>query len=403
MTTPDASPRAVAREGLDGWGYPLLALALLLPGLDPLVRELGGGATAAISGALTLAAVILGRRPGTARALNRAFGRIPTAMLAFAAVTMVLLLTAEPTSIAHSDRNHALTLAGQRLLAGLYPYGASTFFGKPITPMPGGVILALPFSGLFGNAGLQNALVLLVILAVLTSNLRNRGLAHLAFVGVVLSPYVVYQIRWGEDLLANGAWVAVGALLVLHTWQEDAVDWRGMGSALLLGVALSWRPNMLVVVLPVAAHVLGRQGTARALLLAVVSLGGFLAVTLPFLLPDPARFSPIHVSSRLGPPGSAERLGLLALVVAFALASGVVGWLEGRHRTGYRLTLLAAAAGVGGQVLTRFLADSLQVGRLSLGTLGYGIMASILLVFAATRLIEHGQRSAGPQAAIDAA
>jgi hypothetical protein len=396
LTAPDAGSRGLARGGLDGWGYPLLLVALLVPGLDPMVRLLGGTVALALFVALTGAAVMLARRPEAARALNHALGGIPTSVLAGAAVALVLLLTAEPTSIAHSDRNHALTLAGQRLLAGLYPYGAPTFLGEPITPMPGGVVLALPFSGLFGNAGFQNALVLLVLLAVLTSNLRSRGLAHLAFVGVVVSPYVVYQIRWGEDLLANGAWVAVGALLVLHTWREHPVDWRGVGSALLLGVTLSWRPNMLVVLLPVVAHVLARHGMARALLLSVAILAGFLAVTLPFFLPDPARFSPIHVSSRLGPPGSLERFGLLAVVGGSALASGLVAWLEGRHREGYRLTLLAAAAAIGGQVLARFLANTVQMGHPSLGTLGYGVMASILLVFAATRLIEQGQRSAEP-------
>src|SRR2546426_7380654 len=45
-----------------------------------------------------------------------------------------------------SDRDDALNVALQTLLVGHYPYGATTYLGNPPTPMPGALILALPFS-----------------------------------------------------------------------------------------------------------------------------------------------------------------------------------------------------------------------------------------------------------------
>ena len=73
-----------------------------------------------------------------------------------------------------------------------------------------------------------------------------------------------------------------------------------------LGVPLSGRPHMHVVGFPLAAHLWSRHGAGLALRFSAVTLAAFLAVTLPFLLPDPARFTPFHIESRLGPSGSLE-------------------------------------------------------------------------------------------------
>jgi len=54
-----------------------------------------------------------------------------------------------------SDRDDALNVALQALLSGHYPYYAQTYLGNPPTPMPGALLLALPFFAL-GTSAWQN-------------------------------------------------------------------------------------------------------------------------------------------------------------------------------------------------------------------------------------------------------
>ena len=56
-----------------------------------------------------------------------------------------------------SDRDEALQVGGEALLAGEYPYYQRTFLDNPISPMPGSILAALPFAAV-GQAGLQNLL-----------------------------------------------------------------------------------------------------------------------------------------------------------------------------------------------------------------------------------------------------
>ena len=58
-------------------------------------------------------------------------------------------------SFGSTDTDDAIDIALSELLAGRYPYYPQTFLGLPISPMPGALLLALPFYAL-GNSALQN-------------------------------------------------------------------------------------------------------------------------------------------------------------------------------------------------------------------------------------------------------
>jgi hypothetical protein len=61
------------------------------------------------------------------------------------------------TPMRGSDRDDALLDATSALLRGEFPYSRPTYLGNPITPLPGALLLAVPFV-LAGNAALANAL-----------------------------------------------------------------------------------------------------------------------------------------------------------------------------------------------------------------------------------------------------
>jgi len=54
-----------------------------------------------------------------------------------------------------SDRDEALNIAIEELMAGHYPYYAKTYLDHPISPLPGSLLLASPFA-ILGNSAYQN-------------------------------------------------------------------------------------------------------------------------------------------------------------------------------------------------------------------------------------------------------
>ena len=54
-----------------------------------------------------------------------------------------------------SDADNALNIATRALLRGRFPYYQPTYLGNPISPLPGSLLLAVPFV-LLGNSAYQN-------------------------------------------------------------------------------------------------------------------------------------------------------------------------------------------------------------------------------------------------------
>lgn len=195
-----------------------------------------------------------------------------------------------------SDGDDALELAVGELLAGRYPYYSPTYLGNPITPLPGALLLALPFT-LLGRAAFQNLFWLALFLWTLYRWGRgSQGALSLLWTLLLLAPLFLYTLLIGSDYLANTLYV----LLALAWAGRARQGWAGWAAPLFLGLALSSRLHFLLL-LPPFATLLWQQAGGRHALQSLLLAGlAFLVVTLPFYLYDPPAFSPLHTLQKFG-------------------------------------------------------------------------------------------------------
>ncbi|QDG51669.1 hypothetical protein FIV42_13190 [Persicimonas caeni] len=222
-------------------------------------------------------------------------------LFGFVALAFVVLYPMANAGIfgAGSDADDALNLAVGELLAGRYPYYPQTYLENPISPMPGAVLLAVPFAVVW-TSSLQNLLWLGAFFAWMWRKRRDSWDALFFTCLLLSSPAVMQQAMTGTDLLANSIYVALGCLWVIDSLSKDQPGWKGAATASLLGILLSSRAHFLFVTPLLLGLVARRVGWKSAWSLAAVAGASFLAVTLPFFLYDPASFSPLHTSSKLG-------------------------------------------------------------------------------------------------------
>jgi len=264
-----------------------------------------------------------------------------------------------------SDRDDALNLGARELLRGRCPYHVTTYLGNPIAPLPGGVVLALPFVLLFGNSAYQNFFWLAIFFLLAQQVLREaRHALLLLWSLLVFSPVLLQQIITGGDLPANSIAVLVLSWLMMRVprpWKPAA--------ALLLGVSLAWRLNFLLL-LPLLLGLLWREvGGKAALGLLGLILGAFGSLVLPFALHAPhgvspfleqnkfARFEGIFPHASLLLPLAA---GGYALVRSRASADAIGFFRESAHVLAFPIAC--------GLILT-----TLQTGRLDLRLADYGV------------------------------
>jgi hypothetical protein len=229
-----------------------------------------------------------------------------------------------------ADMNNALDDALGRLFAGAYPYHVQTFLGQPITPMPGALLAAAPFH-LLGFTVLQGVFWL-AVLALLVARARGASAGGVGAaagpwvvgVALLLSPAVLYHLFQGIDYVANGTYVLAALLLVLAT-ADGGRPGRMALAAVVLGVALSSRLNFLILVPLVVLPLYRTRGLVPAAAVAVGSAAGFLAITLPFFLYDPAGFSPFHTAGLLAPIAGIPFSHLLPPLLA-GVAALWLGW-----------------------------------------------------------------------------
>jgi hypothetical protein len=209
-----------------------------------------------------------------------------------------------------SDRDDAIERATAALLDGRYPYYQRTNLDKEISPLPGSLVLAIPFA--LANVVPAQSLLWLGgwFLFVLT-----RGPAIPAVALVTLgSPAVLHDVVTGGDLVANSLYV-LGAILAV-TEASSRYRWPGYVFA---GVALSSRPTFWLVLPPLAVYFARTGRGAREPIVAIVLVSAM--VTLPFYLWDPAAFTPLHVAGKLAGARSLFPNGDWVLVVT---ATGLV-------------------------------------------------------------------------------
>lgn len=291
-------PRGGARAAL---AAPAFAAVMLLASLQAVWTRAGTAGAAAYALAVAAASLV---PPGRLRAAARrvAARHLPwlAGLALLLAVLFALVYPAADRGVlgGGSDRDEALDLAVRALAAGEHPYRLRTYLGNPITPMPGALLLASPFVAL-GGAALQGLFWVPALALALGRALRDRGAGVLlAAAAVALCPEALRDLLGGGDLFVSAAYVTVALVLAMDAAGGRSPRWAAAAASVLLGVALSSRPNFALL-FPLALAGLARAGGGRGAWMGALAAASFAAVTAPLYLADPAGFSPLHTADKL--------------------------------------------------------------------------------------------------------
>src|SRR5260370_6837948 len=173
-----------------------------------------------------------------------------------------------------SDADDGLNLAVKELLNGRYPYSVRTYLDNPISPLPGAILLAIPFV-LVGSSAYQNLFWLGVFCFVLFRMMQSwRATLILFWTILIVSPVVMNHVVTGGDYPTNTIYFLVFILLSLTSRpRADSLSWKKLLAVLLLGIGLSSPANFLLFVAPLFSGLTLRarcgppaRGSALALL-----------------------------------------------------------------------------------------------------------------------------------------
>lgn len=198
-----------------------------------------------------------------------------------------------------SDRADALRVSGSALIHGRYPYYTSTYLGNDITPLPGAILLALPFF-LLGNVAFQNLFWLAAFIAFACWFFCDRATAFI-FVLLLLGTSAVNLDDFvvGGDLLVNAMYICIALACVIATHEQKSSLWSQLVSAVFLGLAIDSRPVYIVVFPLTFAYLCQHGGAKQAIRALLVSAGAATLWSVPFYLHSPAHFTPLHLRDKL--------------------------------------------------------------------------------------------------------
>ena len=217
------------------------------------------------------------------------------AVLAAAAVVAAFVIL-YPVANTHqpgagSDDDDAINEGTSALLAGRFPYSATTYLGNAVHQLPGTLILASPFV-LLGTSALQNLFWIPLFFLAVNAQAGRRATVELLWTVLALSPAIMWEVVTGTGYVAN----TISVLLAL--WVLIRTRRRGL-AAVAFGLALASRANF-VFLTPLAFGYLrqhaGTRAAWRATALTIATVAG---LTLPFYLYDPRHFTPLEGANRL--------------------------------------------------------------------------------------------------------
>lgn len=222
---------------------------------------------------------------------------------AFCAVFAIAFLVLYPLANsgrfgAGADRDDALNVGLRAMMSGHNPYSVMTYLDHRPTPMPGALLMALPFY-LLGNAAYQN-LVWVPLFAVWASRRCGAGPA-LWFLLVFMagSPATLADVMAGGDYTINALYVAIAMSVVVAAYATDSRG-KWFASTIVLALAMSSRP-IYIMAAPILAGVIYRsRGLATALTFAGVASVACALINGPYFLADPAIFPLRTVADKLG-------------------------------------------------------------------------------------------------------
>jgi hypothetical protein len=283
-----------------------------------------------------------------------------------------------------SDGDDALMLGAAELISGRYPFYPRTYLANPIAPMPGAIILSIPFV-LLGIYPLQAVFWLIAFfltLAITTGNMRGTLLMALPILAV--SPTIFQNISAGTDHIPNSVYILIFSLLVIRAGRKDSARWWEFAiPAVLLGVGLSSRSNFAFLVPMLVVLLWKLKGYRVAFGTGAVICGAAVAATLPFWLYDPQGFTPLIVQKGKMEQfnGIIPQAGIVLAVSALSLALG----LSARKRSSTPPVFFQNLAFV--QLFILIFTSTLYsiwIGEFNLyfGHVGYGLFVMFFGVFA---------------------
>lgn len=311
--------------------------------------------------------------------------RLPLWLAAYVGVLLIAFLLIYPLADSgqlgfNSDREEAIDVAVLQLVEGQNPYACRAVSGihegcpqagNPISPLPGAFILALPFVLLLGGSAIQNFFWLGAFYFASRRWFDSSEQAALNLLTIlILVPTVLAEILTGGDLLANTLAVSAALLLCLRARSTAQL----LACGLVLGLALAWRVNFLLLAAPLIIYHLTHGQWRRPLLFGSAAGAAFLVVTVPLWWLDPAAFTPLHAGGKLGQFAHLLPHPNLWAVVLAAGVSGFVAW----RATSEQGLLLAVAWALLIPPTLGIVLKSIAAGHLSFAVFGwYALSATV--------------------------
>jgi hypothetical protein len=288
-----------------------LWFALVLPS-SFIVQKYGGWGLLVAYG-IIVAALLPFKRRLFARLHDRWLR--PLSVLA-AAVLVAAFVIVYPVANTHrlgagSDDDDALNVGTRTMLAGRFPYSATTYLGNAVHQLPGALILASPFV-LLGTSALQNLLWIPWFFLTVNADRGRRATVELLWTVLALSPAIMWEVVTGTGYISNTVSVLLGLWMLMRTKR------RGL-AAVYWGVALASRANFVLLVPLAFGYLRQHAGTRAAWRAAALTIATVAGLTLPFYLYDPRHFTPLEGADRLLVFDRMVPLLGAALVIAMAI------------------------------------------------------------------------------------
>jgi hypothetical protein len=220
-----------------------------------------------------------------------------------------------------SDNDDALDITTRALLAFQYPYHQKTYLGNPAIPMPGEMLLAVPFV-LIGGSAYQILFWLPIAFLELARLGRSPSKALCLLVPtLVASPILLRGLATGSDHLSNSIVVFTAFSLAVRSLDLPAPTWKRVLAMAFFGVALSTRVNFSFLVVIFLGVAVKRAGWRAAVVHTMTAGVTAALITIPFYLASPAEFAPLHTATKVGVIAHGELLiPVVTLIFALVLA-----------------------------------------------------------------------------------
>jgi hypothetical protein len=197
-----------------------------------------------------------------------------------------------------SDREDGLNIALHALVRLHDPYSTTSFLGHQLNPMPGALILALPFY-LIGNSAFQNLFWVPVFLWWARNWFGTTSAAlWCGLIFIVGCPASLRDFVTGGDYLVNALYVVIAMDLVFVAMHNER-RWYRYAAAIFLSVAISSRPNYVIAVPVLAGTIFQSRGWRRMVEFLVLVGLGYIALNGPLYYHGLSQLPILQVANKM--------------------------------------------------------------------------------------------------------